>query len=253
MKLNQVTKQVKSVTKKNAPLILTTVGVTGMVASTVLAVNATPKALDIINEAELEKGEELTRQEVIKVAWKPYMPAVGTAVFSIACIIGAHSIHAKRGAALAAAYKLSQSALHEFKNKTLEVVGEKKAKEIKDEISKEQVRKKPANKTEVIITEKGEHLCFEPISGRYFKSSVSKIKETVIEANMYMLNNEYISLNTFYSMLGLDHTKNGYDLGWTISKGKIDIDFGSIIADDGTPTIAIQYDDAPYYGYDRLI
>lgn len=253
MKLNQLTNQVKSVTKKNAPLILTTVGVTGMVASTVLAVKATPKALELINEAELEKGEELTRKEVVKVTWKPYMPAVGTAVFSIACIIGAHSIHAKRGAALAAAYKISQSALHEFKNKAIEVVGEKKVKEIKDEISKEQVREKPTNKSEVIITEKGEHLCFEPVSGRYFKSSVSKIKEAVVEANMYMLNNEYISLNTFYSMLGLDHTKNGHNLGWAIYKGRIDVDFGSIIADDGTPTIAIQYVDEPYYGYDRLI
>lgn len=253
MKPNEVVKKLKTASSKNAPIILTSIGITGMVASTVLAVKSTPKALDIIREAEQEKGEELPKKEVIKVAWKPYMPAVGTAIFSIACIIGAHSIHAKRGAALAAAYKLSQSALHEFKTKTVEVVGEENVKKIKDELSKDKINKKPSNNAEVIITEKGEHLCFEPISGRYFKSSVNKIKEATVEANMHMLNNEYISLNTFYSMLGLDHTKNGYDLGWAISKGKLNIDFGSIIADDGTPTIAIQYDDEPYYGYDRLI
>lgn len=253
MKVKQLMKQGKQLAKKNSPTILTAVGLAGMATSTVLAVKATPKALELIDQAEYDKGEELTKTEVVKAAWKPYLPAIGLTVFSMGCIIGANSIHMRRSAVLASAYKLSQTALHEFKDKTLEVVGEKKTKEIKNAVSKEQVRKNPVNQSEVIITSKGEQLCYEPISGRYFKSDIDKIKSAVVDANMHMLNNEYISLNEFYGLLGLSYTKNGYDLGWIIHKGKIEVDFGAIISDDGTPTISIQYDTAPYYGYDRLI
>lgn len=253
MKLNRIMQQTKRSVKKNSPVILTAVGITGMVTSTVLAVKATPLALDLIHEAEFEKGEELTKKEVIKATWKPYMPAVGTAVFSIACIIGANSIHMRRSAALATAYKLSQSALHEFKEKAVEVVGEKKVSEIKQKVNQDKVDKDPVSKTEVIITDKGKTLMYDTISGRYFESSIEEINKIVNELNRDMLSDMYISLNQFYSAIGLQHTKAGYDLGWQCDKGLIEVDFGATIADDGRPCITIDFPYPPHYGFDRLI
>lgn len=253
MKLNQMVQKTKRTAKKNSPVILTAVGLTGMVTSTVLAVKATPLALDLIREAEFEKGEELTNKEIIKATWKPYMPAVGTAVFSMACIIGANSIHMRRSAALATAYKLSQSALHEFKDKAIEVVGEEKVSEIKQKISQDKVDKDPVSKTEVIITDKGKTLVYDTISGRYFESSVEEIKKVVNELNRDMLSDMYISLNQFYSAVGLPNTKTGYDLGWQCDKGLIEVDFGATIADDGRPCITIDFPYPPHYGFDRLI
>lgn len=253
MKLSRIVQQTKKSVKKNSPVILTAVGITGMVTSTVLAVKATPLALDLISEAEFEKGEELTKKEVIKATWKPYMPAVGTAVFSIACIIGANSIHMRRSAALATAYKLSQSALHEFKEKAVEVVGEKKVSEIKQKVNQDKVDKDPVSKTEVIITDKGKTLMYDTISGRYFESSIEEINKIVNELNRDMLSDMYISLNQFYSAIGLQHTKSGYDLGWQCDKGLIEVDFGATIADDGRPCITIDFPYPPHYGFDRLI
>lgn len=253
MKLNQMAQKTKRAAKKNSPVILTAVGLTGMVTSTVLAVKATPLALDLIRESEFEKGEELTKKEVIKATWKPYMPAVGTAVFSIACIIGANSIHMRRSAALATAYKLSQSALHEFKEKAVEVVGEKKVSEIKQKVNQDNVDKDPVSKTEVIITDKGKTLMYDTISGRYFESSIEEINKIVNELNRDMLSDMYISLNQFYSAIGLQHTKTGYDLGWQCDKGLIEVDFGATIADDGRPCITIDFPYPPHYGFDRLI
>lgn len=253
MKLSRIVQQTKKSVKKNSPVILTAVGITGMVTSTVLAVKATPLALDLISEAEFEKGEELTKKEVIKATWKPYMPAVGTAVFSIACIIGANSIHMRRSAALATAYKLSQSALHEFKEKAVEVVGEKKVSEIKQKVNQDKVDKDPVSKTEVIITDKGKTLMYDTISGRYFESSIEEINKIVNELNRDMLSDMYISLNQFYSAIGLQHTKTGYDLGWQCDKGLIEVDFGATIADDGRPCITIDFPYPPHYGFDRLI
>lgn len=253
MKLNQMVQKTKREAKKNSPVILTAVGLTGMVTSTVLAVKATPLALDLIREAEFEKGEELTKKEIIKATWKPYMPAVGTAVFSMACIIGANSIHMRRSAALATAYKLSQSALHEFKDKAIEVVGEEKVSEIKQKISQDKVDKEPVTKTEVIITDKGKTLVYDTISGRYFESSVEEIKKVVNELNRDMLSDMYVSLNQFYSAVGLPNTKTGYDLGWQCDKGLIEVDFGATITDDGRPCITIDFSYPPHYGFDRLI
>lgn len=253
MKLSRIVQQTKRSVKKNSPVILTAVGITGMVTSTVLAVKATPLALDLISEAEFEKGEELTKKEVIKVTWKPYIPAIGTAVFSIACIIGANSIHMRHSAALATAYKLSQSALHEFREKAVEVVGENKVSEIKQKVNQDKVDKEPVSKTEVIITDKGKTLMYDTISGRYFESSIEEINKIVNELNRDMLSDMYISLNQFYSAIGLQHTKAGYDLGWQCDKGLIEVDFGATIADDGRPCITIDFPYPPHYGFDRLI
>ena len=71
---NNVTKLVKRVTtsiSKRSPEILTGIGIAGMVTAGVLAVKATPKAMLLLEEAEKEKNEPLTKMEVVKTAWKP--------------------------------------------------------------------------------------------------------------------------------------------------------------------------------------
>ena len=72
--------------KKNAPTILTCIGAAGVVTTTVMAVKATPKALEILKDAEEEKGEKLTKWEKINVAGPVYIPAVITGAATIALI-----------------------------------------------------------------------------------------------------------------------------------------------------------------------
>ena len=52
--------------KRNASTILTCLGGVGVVATSVMAVKETPKAIRLIEEAEKEKGEELTKCEKVK-------------------------------------------------------------------------------------------------------------------------------------------------------------------------------------------
>ena len=70
--------------------------------------------------------------------------------------------------------------------------------------------------SQVIVTEKGNTLCRDSISGRYFKSDIDKIKKVVNELNRQLIHQNYISLNEFYYELGLDSTKNGSYLGWNM-------------------------------------
>jgi hypothetical protein len=58
----------------------------------------------------------------------------------------------------------------------------------------------------------------------------------------------YVSLNELYDELGIDRTAVGDDLGWSVDK-LIDIGFSSQIADNGEPSIVLDYRVAPKYNY----
>lgn len=238
---------------KHSPEILTGIGIAGMITTTILAVKATPKALKKLEEVKkAECKDELTAVETVKATWKCYIPSVVTGTASIACLIGASSVHVRRNTALATAYKLSETALTEYRDKVVETIGEKKEHLIRDEVNKERVENNPVRKNEVIITERGNTLCLDTISKRYFKSDMEKIKRAVNELNRRMILDMYVSVNEFYDELGLDHTSIGDDLGWNIDHGLIDIYFGSAIADDGTPCIVLDYQVAPRWDYSKL-
>lgn len=236
---------------KRSPEILTGIGIAGMITTTVLAVRATPIALQLIEEKKNEDWvDELSPLEVVKTAWKPYVPAAVTGVASVVCLIGASSVNAKRNAALATAYKLSETALSEYREKVIETIGEKKEKTVRDKVAEERVKKNPVSKSEVIVTNNGTTLCFDPISARYFKSSIDKIKRAENELNKQMLHDisGYVSLNDFYDELGLDHTSVGDDLGWNVDR-LIDISFSSQLNDNGEPSVVLDYLVAPKYDF----
>ena len=244
MNISNVAKSVRTSLKKHSPEILTGIGIAGMIGTTVMAVRATPKALALIEENKPE-----TKLETIKVAWKPYLPAAITGVASIACLISANSTHLKRNAALATAYTLSETALREYKSKVVETIGEKKEQTIRDAIAKDKIEKNPVSKNEVLLTEKGTTLCYDAISGRYFKSSMEALKKAENEINRMLLRDQSVSLNDFYYEIGLDDIKIGQRLGWNVDKGLVDLSFSTQLATDGTPCLVIDFAVAPTYDY----
>lgn len=252
--LATITKDICKFASKRSPEILTGIGIAGMITTTILAVRATPKALELIEEQKEEKSvDELSSFEVVKVAWKPYIPAMVTCIASTACLIGASSVNTKRNAALATAYKLSETALSEYRDKVVETIGEKKERIVRDKVAEERVKKNPVSKNEVIVTGNGKTLCFDPISGRYFMCSIETIKKAENTLNKQMLHDisGYVSLNEFYDELGLDHTSVGNDLGWNTNQ-LIDIDFSSQLNDNGEPSVVLDYLVAPkcdYYNF----
>lgn len=254
-KLARIALDVKTVVSKHSPEILTGIGIAGMVTTTVLAVRATPKALMLISDAAYEKDEaHLTAVEKTKACWKCYIPAAVTGVSSVACLIGACSVSARRTAALAAAYQISETALTEYKDKVIETIGEKKEQAVRDKIAEDRVKNTPASRSEVIITDKGNTLCFDSLSARYFKSDIDRIKRAENELNKRMLHDitGYVSLNEFYDELGLDTIPIGDDLGWNVEK-LIDIGFSSQLNDNGEPSIVLDYLVAPKYDYSKFI
>ena len=251
--LKRTIKSAERVFTKYSPGILTGIGIAGMIGATFMAVKATPKALYLIEtKKEESEVEELTPVETIKTCWKCYIPATLTTVLSAACLIGASTVSAKRNAALATAYSISEAALREYQEKVVEVVGEKKEKAVRDAVAKDQIERDPVTKSEVIIIDSNSNtLCYEPLSGRYFKSTIDKIKKAEIKLDRQMIQEMYVSLNDFYWEIGLDGTDLGDKMGWNLSKGYMDLSFSSQLADDGTPCAVIVYGIPPVYDYQR--
>jgi len=243
-------KNVTKVLKKHSPEILTGIGIAGMVVAAVTAVKATPKALRLIDEKEIKDGKRLNNAEVFKTVWKCYIPAAVTGVCSIGCIIGASSINARRNAALTAAYAISVSDLKTYKEKALEVVGDKKEQAIRDAVAKEKIAKDPVVNKEIIMTGSDETLCYDVLSGRYFMSDIEKIRRAVNEVNRNMRTEMCVSLNDFYYEIGLPEIRLGNYLGWNIEKGYMEVMFSSDLAADGTPCLVVGYSSPPEYGYD---
>lgn len=262
--LTKFIRSTQATLSKHTPEILTGFGIAGMITTTVLAVRATPKALEMLQDAEIDKVDEqvkagvappditsLTPVEAIKVAWKPYIPAAVTGVASIACLIGASSVHVRRHAALATAYKLSETALSEYKEKVIEHVGEKKEHTIREKVAKKQVEENPASRSEVIVTGSGDTRFFDPMSGRHFYSTVEKIKKAENDLNKRMLHDicGYASLNEFYDEILLPRTEVGNIVGWNTDH-LIDMDVSAQLDDDGQPSIVLDYLSRPNYEYD---
>lgn len=249
MDIKKIRDNVVNTISDKSPEILIGFGLAGMLTSTVLAVKATPKALDILAEQE---DRELSKVDKVKLTWKCYAPAAIGYCASAACIIGANSVNTKRNAVLAGAYKLSESALLEYRDKVKEVIGEEREKEIHAKIAEDRRCKEPENQGNVILTGKGDVLCYDMYSGRYFKSEMDEINGILNELNYKLMQDNLLALNDFYDALGLQPIITGYDHGWNVDDGLIKIYFTSTLADNGIPCLALHFDNLPRYGYDRL-
>lgn len=264
-KLAKFITDARSALSKHSPEILTGIGIAGMITTTVLAVKATPKALRLIEAAEMDKydeihddptstgREELTAVETVKAAWKPYIPAIVTGAASVGCLVGGCSIHARRNAALATAYQLSTTALKEYKAKVVETIGEKKERVVHDKIAEEKLKEKPIEPSSVIITGKGKTKCYDILSGRAFESDRNAIERAMNNLN-YRMNTGmemYISLNEFYDEIKLDRIPMGETIGWRVDKGLIDIHFASFLIDD-EPYMTIEFLVPPEHGFNKL-
>lgn len=266
--VTQMFNTAKSFMTKHSPEILTGVGIAGMITTTVLAVKATPKAMELIEEAERQKHadihgqyhrverEPLTKLEVVKAAWKPYIPAAITGTLSTACLLGASATNYKRNAALATAYQVAATTLADYKEQVVESIGEKREKTIREKVAQKQLDRNPEVTTEVIITGNGEVLFVEPVSMRSFTFDINRLDKVINDLNYRMVvgMEEYISLSEFYDEIGLPRTSVSDEIGWNLGKdGQIEISRHACTTSDGKPALMLEYQVAPRRGFESLM
>ena len=220
--------------KRNAPTILSCLGVAGVVATTVTAVKATPKALSLIENAEEEKGEKLSKWEKINVAGPVYIPSVITGVATMACILGSNVISKRQQATLMSAYALLDNSYKEYKQKVIQLYGEDADKNVKESVAKDKYEK------DDIKLDDESRLFYDDFSGRYFESTLEKVLLAEYELNKEFGRDGYAYLNRFYELLGITQERNCKALGWSqemifdmYSTYFIEFDHPKIVMDDG--------------------
>ena len=255
MKFNEFWKHAGRAFRRHGTAILIGTGAVGMVVTVVLAVDATPKAMKLI-EAETEKKDApLTAKETVKAAWKPYIPTGVTCVLSLVCLGGAIGVHEHQYASIAAAYALTNADYRALRDKVSEVVGEKKMTEVEDSLAKDALAKSESSgEKTIIVTNKGNTLFYETISGRYFRADIDQIRRGVNEFNK-QLNLSYDnqgSLNDLYYCWGLTNAECGEDRGWRLDReGLVDVFFSAQLTEDEEPCIVIGFRNPPVYNFER--
>lgn len=247
----------KSFVKKlrnKSPEILTGIGIGGMVLAIPLTVIGTIKAYELVEKRKKELStNKLDKKELVKTTWKCYIPTAISAGTGAGCIIGGLSVNQRRNAALATAYSLSENALKTYQAKVVETIGEKKEQAIRDEIAKDKVQKDPVVNKEVIITGKGETLCYDATSSRYFKCDIEKIRRIESKLNQELYSSMFVSLSDYYYEIGLHSTSVSDDLGWNVNMGPIQFEYSSCLADDDTPCLVVSMRIEPRYDYTKLM
>lgn len=231
----------------NSPELLTALGSLGVISTAVLAVKGAPEAYQNLYDLEdelKEEGRDPNLFEVFKVMWKPYMPAAAMGTVSIACIIGANRISAKRNVILAGLYSVSEATLHEYKDKVVEMFGEKKAQTVRDSINKDRLEKNEVSKDLIHATGNGATLCYDTVSGRYFLSTIEHMRAAANDLNEQMFSWSEVSLNDLYDKLDLPTIKMGDEIGWNINRS-IKMEFSTILVNE-EPCIVMDFVYGPH-------
>lgn len=257
--MKRFTRHSKMFFKRNGSTILSIIGGVGVVATSIMAVKATPKALERLDQAKEEKGEDLTKLEVVKVAGAVYIPSIVMGVGTVACIFGANALNKREQASLMSAYALIDGAYKDYRNKVREIHGEEADKNIIDAIVVEKADDMYIRNGYMCGTcdlgkeESGEQRLFYDLhSGRYFTSTIEQVISAEYHLNRNYILRGYAYLNELYVFLGIEETDYGSVLGWAPNDDGmywIEFDHDKTVTDDGLECYIITMPFEPTYDF----
>ena len=251
----ETTSKVSKMVYTNAPAILAGSGIACFIASTIMAVKVTPKAHDILEDKKQElQVEELPVKETVKSVGKLYLPAIVSTTAGACFVIASVNESNKRYLALSTSYELLREAANTYKEKVIETIGVRKEKKIRDEIAQDKVDEKPPVDNKIILTDKGNTLFRDELTGQYFRYDISKLKNKAIELANRELDYGYVGAIEWLEMLGLEVPAFMKGIGWSLcDDGKaVTIDLSAVVAHkyNDEPCLVINYEPMPRDNYD---
>ncbi len=217
----KISKRVGRQIYRSSPTILTVVASIGVIITTITAVRATPKAIKLLKEAELEKGENLTKVEIIRVAGPSYIPSALLGISTIVCIFGANALNQKKQASLMSAYAMLNESYKQYRKSAKIVYGEDADDKIHAEMAKDAMVSTYDWGYQVYnmdMDSESERLLFYDLSSKkYFRTTMAAVLNAQYHVNRNLSIRGNCSLNEYLSFLGVEGIDGGDDLGWDIS------------------------------------
>ena len=249
--MNKILNKSRLFLKHHSPSILTFAASAGVIATFVMAVKATPKAMKLLEEAQKEiapNGPEtrLTPVDVVKTTWKCYIPATSIGLSTILCIIGANALNKRKQASLASAYVMLDQAFKRYRKTAIALYGENADFKIKVRAAEEiYVSADGAHIYRPDLDTNEKKLFFDSYSQRYFTATEAAVLNAQYHLNRNFQLRGDISVNEFYRFLGIEEIASGEEVGWSWDDfmyfGLMWIDFENKYYEiyDGTPCCMI--------------
>lgn len=242
MQISNLIRNVGHSIKTNAPELLTAVGVSGVFTTSYLTARASFAAAEVLEEDKEVWGAAIDKKQRFKeqtaLVWKLYIPAAASGAVTVACIVGANKSNSRRTAAAVTAYSITEKAFTEYRERVIEEIGETKEQRLRDELAQKNVEENPPSK--IIVTGRGEVLCCELYTGRYFKSDMETLRKAQNDINAKVVNYLYVTLDEFYDLLDLPHTSTSVNLGWDSEK-LMELEFSTTLSENNEPCLAFDY------------
>ena len=241
---------------RNSATILTYIGAAGVVATSVMAMKAAPKAKLLLEEAKKAKGEDLTKLEIVVAAAPAYISTLITGIATITCIFGANTLNKRQQAAITSAYALLDNYFKEYKVHVNKLHDEEANIEEKvvESIAKDEYKQCD------ILPSKGKELFFDFYSNRYFESTIEDVQRAEYRLNRNLVMRGYVYLNEFYEELGLNPLESGYKLGWSTEsclafyrQSWIDFTHEKVELEDGLECRIIVMQNEPIIDFERYL
>lgn len=240
---------------KNAPTILTTVGVGGFIATTAFTIRATAKTMDMLpivskrvqqarDEAKAEEMNEKDASITLAKAYvenailvgKIYAPTLALGSASILCVLAGHGMMLRRQAQLVAVYSALDASYKAYRRRVADKIGEAEELELYRRPSMRALDAVDGVESDACQIDFGDMLP-SPYA-RFFDESSKNWTKTP-EYNMLFLRAQqdwandrlraygYIFLNEIYEALGLERSQAGQIVGWKKDNGGDGfVDFG---------------------------
>lgn len=250
--MNSLLTKSQTFIKRNSATILTCAGAAGVIATTVTAVKATPKALLLLEKAKEEKGEKLTKLETVKIAGPAYVPSAILGVSTLACIFGANVLSQRGQASLMSAYALVDSSYKDYKTKVNELYGDEVGHQIRAEVAKDKYEE------DSIELHDDNQLFYDEYSRRYFEADPVTVQRAEYEINRTLMLDDGVYLDQWYELLDMEPLEHGGDFGWNTSTNSamywqtwIDFHHQKVVMDDGLECTIVTFMQEPYPDFEE--
>lgn len=211
-----------NIDRKKLSLIFTGIGVVGTIVTNVITAKRTPK----FEQLKTEEGTSTPKAFV-----KAYWPSLVSGAVTVGSIVLSEGLNLKEIGVLtgSVAYLVSQ------RQKILGVISEEDRKKIQA-ILDDTVDDKQEEKIKIICkpgpsveeTGRGDQLCYDWYSGRWFRSSPEAVQRAIFKFQERWEDGESLCLNDWYDELGIEATEFGRRWGYPndpdFYDGQIDIE-----------------------------
>lgn len=259
--------------KQNAPTILMSTGIACFTGAIITAVPATIKSTREVDAENAKRAEgetiyydndpsvvvtpPLTKKEVIKMAWKHYIPTAALFVGGTMLVITANHMQLLRLEALTAAYAMNSKRFDEYKDKVKALYGNDGEKKVDQAVSAEHAAAPgfvPAMPGDGSM--QGAILCRDSFTGQMFWSTRALIDKVLYELDHDLQVDSRVSVNDLLYKLGCHNAQYGESYGWDTDEDGIrrvgtinlmeEIRRNYAKGPDGQPVLVLEYEPRPF-------